>query len=152
METAANDKIKLNTEIARLLGELQQQSTTTTTEKRTLSAEVTKLKDELRELTTTSAAEKQEMTKELQKLTNKVKQLLTTSTAEKQAMQLKLDVANTRNDRLAKEYQHALVQLESLTDECNTTDIQVYSSLLDMWVNQFDRHLELDHHSSIMLL
>ncbi|KAG0556576.1 hypothetical protein KC19_11G064100 [Ceratodon purpureus] len=125
VETAANDKIKLNTEIARLLGELQQQSTTTTTEKRTLSAEVTKLKDELRELTTTSAAEKQEMTKEIQKLTNKVKQLLTTSTAEKQAMQLKLDVANTRNDRLAKEYQHALVQLESLTDECNTTDIQL---------------------------
>ena len=127
-ETAANDKLKLNAEIARLVNELQQRTTSTTTEKKNLSTEVYKLKEELRELTTCAAAEK--MTKELQRLTNRVKELFATSTAEKQAMQLKLDVANTRNDRLAKEYQHALVQLESLTDECSTTDIQVsFSSL-----------------------
>lgn len=120
VEASTNEKQKLNVEIGRLMKELQQQSTSTSTDKKNLCNEVSKLKDELRELSTSAAAEKQEMTHELQRLTHKVKQLFTASVAEKQALQLKIDVANTRNDRLTKEYQHALLQLESLTDECTS--------------------------------
>jgi hypothetical protein len=137
VETATNDKLKLNTEIARLLNELQQESTSTTMEKKNLNVEVIKLKDELLELTTSTTTEKQKMMNELQRLTNKVKQMFATSTAEKKAMQLELNVANTKNDRLAKEYQQALVQLESLTDEC-ATDIQV--SFLSLGFDNLIQH------------
>ena len=117
--TAATEKLKLITEISRLRNELQQQSTATATEKKPMATEVVKLRDELREVTNSAAAEKQEMTKELQRLTTEM--LMTTSSA----MQMKLHVANTKNDRLAVEYQHALVRLESLQDECSTPNTQV---------------------------
>jgi len=131
LETTTNEKHKLNVEIARLMKEFQQQSTSTNIEKKNLSNEVIKLKDELRELSTSVDAEKQEMTNKLHKLTCKVKHLFATSIVEKQSMQLKLEVANTKNDKLAKEYQHALFQLECLIDECTTNNIQVFIQSLE---------------------
>jgi hypothetical protein len=92
-----------------------------------LNEEVNILKDELHELSTFAAAEKQEMTDELHRLTGKMKHLFAAAAAEKQAMQLKLDVTNARNERLAKEAQHALIELDSLTDKC-ALNCQVYSS------------------------
>lgn len=85
------------------------------------------LKDELHELSTFAAAEKQEMTDELHRLAGKMKCLFATAAAEKQAMQLKLDVTNARNERLAKEAQHALIELDNLTDKC-ALNCQVSSS------------------------
>lgn len=92
-----------------------------------LNEEVNILKDELHELSTFAAAEKQEMTDELHRLTGKMKRLFAAAAAEKQAMQLKLDVTNARNERLAKEAQHALIELDSLTDKC-ALNCQVSSS------------------------